>query len=189
MILYRVFSWNGSSRRGEAGGPLYVPRSRQGSGRHDNPELYGAVYCALEPVGCIAEALQPFRNQAVGPGDLERHPGMALALVELELSADVRLCNLDEPGELQRRSLRPSRIATLDRRLTQELAAHLFHEGLGGCLWWSVLESLWINATLFAERISGALAIRSGPRRLALADPDVGAAARRLGIRLTGAET
>ncbi|MFZ0429122.1 MAG: hypothetical protein WAO20_13465, partial [Acidobacteriota bacterium] len=62
-------------------------------------------------------------------------------------------------------------------------------EGLGGCLWWSVLESLWINATLFAERVSGALAIRSGPRRLALADPEVEAAARRLGIRLTGTET
>lgn len=184
MILYRVFSWDGSSQGSEVGGPLFVPRSKQGSGRHDNPELYGATYCSVDPVACIAETLQPFRNQDVEERDLRRRPGSTLALVQLQLAEGLQLCDLDEPEELGRRALRPSRVATLDRHLTRKIAAGLFREGFAGFLWWSVLESLWINATLFSERVETELEVTAGPRELQLTDTEVRAAARRLGVRL-----
>jgi hypothetical protein len=184
MIFYRVFSWDGSSQGRNEGGPLYVPKSRQGSGRHDNPELYGAVYCSMDPVACIAEALQPFRNQSVEERDLRRRPRSNLALVQLQFDDRLPICDLDEPKELSRRRLRPSRVATLDRRLTQEVAAGLFRDGFAGFLWWSVLESLWINATLFAERAETTLVVTADPRVLHLTDEEVAAAARRLGVRL-----
>ncbi len=161
-----------------------MPRSMQGSGRHDNPELYGAVYGSVDPVSCVAEALQPFRNQAVNDPDLRRKPNRTLALVQLELADAVGICDLDNPEELQARHLRPSRVAAMDRHLTQEIAANLFRDGYAGFLWWSILESLWINTTLFAERTEPGLKVKSGPSQLQTGSPEVVAAARRLGIRL-----
>lgn len=129
-----------------------MPRNRQGSGRHDNPSLYGAFYCSLDPVSCIAEALQPFRGQTFDQRDLERHVNWILALARFELSGQIALVDLDDPRQLDARKLRPSVVATADRRRTQNLAARIFEDYAIGFLWWSTLESLWINCTLFRER-------------------------------------
>ncbi len=184
MTLHRVFTWDGSTDGDVAGGPLFVPRRRQGSGRHDNPELYGAFYCSLEPASCIAEALQPFRNQSVAQSDLSRSDGLCLALARYDLGVDADLADLDDPLALHCRGLRPSQVATLERQLTQRTAARIYEEGAAGLLWWSVLESLWINATLFLERVRENLATADRPVVLSVDDPRVVAVAGKLGIRL-----
>jgi len=184
MKLFRAFGWDGRSRGAASGGPLFVPRVHQGSGRHDNPELYGAFYCALDPVSAVAEALQPFRNQSLEEGDFVRGKNRRLALSAFEVTDSILVFDLDDPSELARRSLRPSRVATFDRTVTQDLAAALFTEGGSGFLWWSVLESQWINATLFAERVTGSIRLLDGPRQLGPRDYEVSAAARRLGIQI-----
>jgi len=56
-LLYRCFGWLRAANLREPGGALYVPRDHQGAGRHDNPDLYGALYLSESPVGAIAELL------------------------------------------------------------------------------------------------------------------------------------
>ena len=61
------------------------------------------------------------------------------------------LVDLDNPVVLGRGRLRPSQVATRDRRLTQPQARALFeqHPDVAGLRWWSTHEALWANVTLF----------------------------------------
>ena len=56
-----------------------------------------------------------------------------------------------EPVVLRRERLRPSRVATRDRLITQPQALALQdrHRTAAGLRWWSVYEGVWINVTLF----------------------------------------
>jgi hypothetical protein len=133
-----------------------VPRDHQGAGRHDNPDLYGALYCSESPVGAAAELLARFRGvRELEPRHLRRF-GRPLALATLRLADDAALVDLDDPGELQRRELRPSQVATRTRAVTQRQAAAIF-AGPGeraGLRWWSTLESTWIDVTLFDRALA-----------------------------------
>lgn len=182
MELFRVFSWSRKAKPDEPGGALYAPRGRQGSGRHDNPDLYTAFYCAREPVSCVAESLQFFRSQRLTAIDLIRSSNRVLALVSLKL--DPRLVDLDAPSQLVEREIRPSQVATTRRRTTQRIAADLYREGVGGFLWWSTLEASWINCTLFWERVTHQISVEQKPQELRLDNPTVVAAAQRLGVQL-----
>lgn len=161
-----------------------MPRNRQGSGRHDNPSYYGAFYCSLDSTSCIAEALQPFRGQTFTERDLQRYGNWILALATFELSDRAMLVDLDDPRQLDDRKLRPSGVATADRRRTQSLAAQIYTEDAAGFLWWSTLESLWINCTLFRERIRPYLQLVGTPVELSLNDASFFEAARRIGVGL-----
>jgi hypothetical protein len=151
LILHRVFPRDPRAAPTEPGGPLFWPRGLQGYGRHDNPELYACFYASEVRVSPVAEALAPFRGAGkVVPGMLERG-GRPLALAALELPDEVPLVDLDEPRTLVAEELRPSQVATRRRAVTQGQAARLFekHARAAGLRWWSSLESLWINVTLF----------------------------------------
>lgn len=160
MDLFRVFSWDGNSLDDRPGGPLHIPRSRQGSGRHDNPGIYGAIYASTDPVSAIAEAIQTFRSQTLVEEDLQRVPNRSLALVTLDVSKGALLMDLDDPRELVARNFRPSQVASSNRKLTRAQSLQIFQEGLGGFLWWSTLEASWINCTLFAERAEPFLSLK-----------------------------
>jgi hypothetical protein len=158
-----------------------VPRDHQGAGRHDNPDLYGALYLSESPVGAIAELLARFR----GVRELEerhlRRFGRPLALVTVTCEAPV--VDLDDPRVLQRQKLRPSEVATRTRAATQRQAASIFAlpDQPAGVRWWSTLESSWINVTLF-DRALARVEI-AGARALELADADVREASDFLGFR------
>ena len=74
-MLYRVFPWAPEAVATAEGGSLFVPRRLQGAGRHDNPDLYGALYFATSAESAIAERLQPFRGQELGGSNLRRADG------------------------------------------------------------------------------------------------------------------
>ena len=181
-MLYRCFGWLTKADSHEPGGALYLPRDHQGAGRHDNPDLYGALYLSESPVGAVAEQLARFRGiRALEERHLRRF-GRPLALASFALDEGV-LVDLDDPKILQRQRLRPSEVATGHRPVTQRQAAALF--GLpaapAGLRWWSSLEASWLNVTLF-DRALGAL--RLGPvRELTLSDPEVRDATDFLGLR------
>jgi hypothetical protein len=151
LILHRVFPRDPRAAPREPGGSLFWPRGLQGHGRHDNPELYACIYASETRLSPVAEALAPFR----GAGELDREMlergGRPLALATLELPDELPLVDLDDPPTLGAEGLRPSQVATRRRSLTQAQAAALFdkHERAAGLRWWSSLESLWINVTLF----------------------------------------
>lgn len=183
-MLYRLFPWDPNVSPGEAGGPLYNPRRQQGSGRHDGPALYGALYVSRSEHSPIAEWLAAFRGQSLTADDFARTDGRTWALASFDDGRLPALPDLDEPAELVRRSLRPSSVATHRRPITQRLAADLFAEEVVGFAWWSTLEAGWSNVTLFAERTLPLLSIADTPRVLRIDDPLVGQAAAAVGVRL-----
>ena len=183
MILYRCFAWNATARPDAPDGPLWFPQPFQGEGRHDNPQSYGCLYLADRPLSCIVEQLAPFRGQRFTAGILRRR-GLPLALAAFELDAGARLLDLDDPEVLRRERLRPSRVATRQRDVTQPQALDLFrrHPDAAGLRWWSSWEALWANVTLF-DRAAAALRLRD-VQELTLETPALVEAADVFGLRI-----
>jgi hypothetical protein len=183
VILHRCLAWNERAAPDAADGALWFPRPYQGEGRHDNPGVYGCLYLSEQPLSCVVEQLARFRGQRLTPALLRRR-GLPLGLAELELPDDTELVDLDEPAVLRRERLRPSRVATRERTITQPQARAL-HEKYGeaaGLRWWSTFESQWLNVTLF-DRATSVLRLVS-VRELEVADDEIAAAAEVLGLRL-----
>jgi hypothetical protein len=160
---------------------LWYPRELQGAGRHDNPDLYGCIYGALEPLSVVVEALAPFRASGNLSDSMLVRAGSRLGLSEID--ADVEVLDLDDPAVLRRERLRPSRVATRRREVTQPIAAALYekHPDAGALSWWSTLEASWQNVTVF-DRVARRLKLRS-TAVLTLDHPVVREAADFLGLR------
>ena len=182
-MLYRVHRAIPGAAPTERGGPLYVPRDRQGAGRHDDPTRYGSYYAARTPEAAVAEMLQPFRGRDLADADLALVGGAAQTLAILDDTLLGPLTDLDDPAVLTGRGWRPSRVASKDRAVTQPMAVAAFEDGALGLSWWSTLDAAWTNVTLFAERsiAVGALTV-TGTERLTIRHPAVQAAAAHLGI-------
>lgn len=177
--LYRTFTvWP------DRGDPLAVARGYQGGGRHDNPDVYGALYASRSPVSAVAEALRRFRGREVGGRPLERADGGRLSLATVDDSGLDGLVDLDDPAALGARSLRPSVVATRGREITQPIALSIYREGGEGFEWWSTVEASWINLTLFAERAVPKLNVVGDPEVLDRRHPAVLSAAEAIGVRL-----
>jgi hypothetical protein len=119
----------------------------------------------------------------VAEQDLETG-GRRRALAALEERDIPSLLDLDDPRNLVERTLRPSGVATRNRRVTRRLALSVFEEGVAGFEWWSTIEASWINVTLFAERVLGNLRLIGEPEVLTLGHPAVRQAAEATGILL-----
>lgn len=169
MILYRCFAWDARARQTGPDGPLWFPRSFQGEGRHDNPDVYGCLYLTDRAVSAVVEQLARFRTQRLSPSLLRRR-GLPLAVAALALGEDAELVDLDDPAVLRRERLRPSRVATRDRTVTQPQARSLHerHPTAAGLRWWSVYEASWMHVTLF-ERAARQLKVQD-VRALAVED-------------------
>ena len=91
--------------------------------------------------------------------------------------------DLDEPAVLRRQRLKPSRVATRDRAITQPQARTLYERdpSIAGLRWWSTFESLWANVTFFdrAQRLVRLLSVRA----LTIDDHAVAEAADFFGLR------
>lgn len=182
MILYRTFARDRDARPAEAGGPLWFPRRRQGGGRHDNPERYGCLYASEDQSAGVAEVLSRFLGEPALAPWMVRREGRPLALATIELPDDAEFVDLDHPPVLTRERLRPSLVATRQRELTQPQALAIYerHPRAVGLRWWSTLESLWANVTLF-DRAAPSLSVVD-VRELNLTDPAVTEAAEFLGL-------
>ncbi len=183
MILHRCFAWNAAARHDAPDGPLWFPRLFQGEGRHDNPDVYGCLYLADRAVSCLVEQLAAFRGQRLTAGILRRR-ALPLALATIELAGDATLLDLDDPAILRRERLRPSRVATRQRPVTQPQALDLYrrHPEAAGLRWWSTWEALWANVTVF-DRAAPALRVVD-VRELTLDDPALVDAADLFGLRI-----
>lgn len=178
-MLFRVFGWSPDT----PADPFRVPRTRQGGGRHDDPERYTALYLAREAVGAVAEAIQAFRGQELTAAAFVRPDGTRRSLAVVDDTALPPLVDLDDPAVLVERGLRPSGVATALRRVTQRIAGDAFDDGATGLSWWSTLEASWTNVTLFRERLAVLPnVVEAAPLTVDL--PAVVEAAERLGIRL-----
>jgi hypothetical protein len=168
----------------EDGGSLYVNRSLQGWGRHDNPSMFGALYASRRPESAVAERIKPLQGRILTDAHFVRADQRPYALATLDDEALPDVIDLDDPEQLLRLGIRPSMVATQDRAFTQPIAASIFEEGGAGLGWWSTLEASWANVTLFAERTVDRLQVVGPPVPLNVTHPMVLAAAEFLGIRL-----
>jgi hypothetical protein len=181
-VLYRLFPSLPGAGPTDPGGALFVPRSDQGGGRHDNPDAYGALYLSRVPTSSVAELLIVLRTQLVLPHHLTAE-GSPYAIASIEESS-LELVDLDDPRNLASRSLRPSGVATRVRRSTQRLAMGLHEEGVDGFEWWSTIEASWINVTLFGDQVTGRLSVIGEPEPLTVNSPLVREAADAVGVIL-----
>ncbi|MDQ4006041.1 MAG: RES domain-containing protein [Actinomycetota bacterium] len=184
-MLYRLFPATPGASPTEPGGALYVPRLDQGRGRHDNPDVFGAMYFSRELVSPIAEYLKDLLGQRLDPSHL-RSEGFPRAIAAVNESDVTGIVDLDDPANLEARALRPSIVATRDRRTTQSIATRVWEEGASGLEWWSTIEASWINVTLFAERTVDRLVVVDEPEVLTSDHPAVVQAARMVGLEVPG---
>lgn len=182
MRLWRTVPLDRRAAAEEPGGALWFPREQQGYGRHDNPDLYGCLYVSEDAVSAVAEALAAFRGTGALTASMLIRLGRPLALAELEIADDAVVIDLDEPKLLGSAGLRPSRVATRHRPITQGIAADLYSadDDAVGLRWWSTIESTWINRTLF-DRAAGVLTLVD-VAELRIDDPVVRDAAVLLGL-------
>jgi len=184
MDLFRLFLWDGKSRGASSGGPLFVPRDRQGAGRHDIPETDGVLYGSWVAISTVAEAIKSFRGRTIG-GDFFRRPdGLVLAIAPLEPDDRAVIVDLNDPRNLVKRGLTPAKMATFHGQTTQDIARRLYDEGAAGFSWWSALEAEWQNVTLFESRVKKHLKVKDAPIVLHARLPEVQEAAQRLVITL-----
>jgi hypothetical protein len=183
VILHRCFAWDRAACPDAQDGPLWFPRIFQGEGRHDNPDTYGCLYLADRAVSCVVEQLAAFRGQRL-TASLLRRRSLPLALATIELDEAATVIDLDDPAVLRRERLRPSRVATRSRTVTQPQALALYHEhaDAAGLRWWSTWEALWANVTVF-DRAAGSLRL-TDVRELTLDDPVVLEAGEFFGLRV-----
>lgn len=149
----------------------------QGAGRVDNPGLYRVLYAGDSATGAVAERfgnLSAWTESMFGTGSALA--GMRMALVEYEAEA-LRVLDLDDPAALLERRLRPSRIVTPERTVTQQWARSIHEETLwDGVRWWSYWDSRWSSFGIWTT--TGVVPVRVTP--LSRADPAVQEASRRL---------
>jgi hypothetical protein len=141
------------------------------------------VPLADRPLSCVVEQLARFRGQRL-TASLLRRRGLPLALAALELEDDAQLVDLDDPAVLRRERLRPSKVATRERDVTQPQALALYerHPQAAGLRWWSTYESLWANVTIF-DRAKPRLRVVD-VRELTLDAPAVVEAAARFALQV-----
>ncbi len=182
MILWRLLPWRADAALAEPGGALWFPRELQGAGRHDNPDRYGCLYVAEDPVATVLEALAPFRGTGVLSAAALVRAGLPLALARLSLAGDRQPLDLDDPSVLLNTDLRPSTVATNDRAVTQAYAARLFdeHPDAVGLRWWSTLEASFANLTLY-DRAAASMGL-DGVEPLTIAHAATRDAAEMLGL-------
>ena len=71
-------------------------------------------------------------------------PGSVRALVEYEVGDHAQICDLDDARRLTDLGLRPSRVVTRDRDVTQAWARKLYDDGhFAGVRWWSYYNPDW----------------------------------------------
>jgi hypothetical protein len=182
LRLWRALPLDRRAEAEESGGALWFPRLQQGGGRHDNPDLYGCLYVAEEPVSAVAELLAPFRGTGrLLPAMLVRYD-KPLSLAALDLEDGITVIDLDDPATLLATDLRPSQVATRRREVTQRQAAKVYevHPNAFGLRWWSTLESSWINWTIF-DRAAPSLELVA-TEELTVDHPVVAEAAELLGL-------
>lgn len=148
--LYRVIAWNPQAQAGHVGHPLHVPLSRQGHGRIDNPDVYGVLYASDRPEGAVAEqfgAHPVWSPRMFKARDITTPRFYALCRFRLD---DDRILDLDDPRALLERALRPSRVVTREREITQGWARDIHAEQEWvGVSWWSYYDPTWTSVGLW----------------------------------------
>lgn len=143
MLLYRVFAYLPSARRGTSGHPLYV-HPGQGNGRWDNPAHYLAWYMAQEPSSAVGEVFADIVTWRDEMFAFPQIPAAKRALGVYRLADDLPYVDLDDAQTLAERGMRPSQVVERNRPYTQAKALEIYQEQrFRGIRWWSLHRPQW----------------------------------------------
>ncbi len=143
MLLYRIFPYVPSARKGEAGHPLYV-HPDQGKGRWDNPSWYLAFYLAQEPTSAVGEVFAHISVWRKEMFAFPQIPGADRALGVYQLADDLPYVDLDDAQTLVERKMRPSQVVERNRPYSQGKALEIYQEKKwNGIRWWSFHRPQW----------------------------------------------
>jgi hypothetical protein len=148
--LHRVLPYLESAAAGAPGHPLHIPAST-GANRVDNPDIYDALYLGDSPLCAVAEAFGWAPRWSAGLlRGTPSLPGSVRALISYDLDQDAAVCDLDDADRLSRLGLRPSRVVTPNRSITQAWARELFDtREFAGARWWSYYNPDWGSVGLW----------------------------------------
>ncbi len=167
-----------------SGGPLYVPRDKQGNSRHDIPQLTGVLYTATTPQSPLAETIKFYRGQTITDRFFIVRKEFHKALVSLDLEDKMPLADLGNAAFLVKRNFSLSESVSRDRQMTQKIAERLYNEEFSGIRWPSTLNSSWTNVSLFADRCQRHLSIVDQPKKLTTKMSDLLEVAHGLGVSI-----
>lgn len=138
-------------------------------------------YLASSSVHAVTEVLQGLRGHGL-ESEAVRKRVIALALVEVTVTLNARLVDLDDPGTLRALGIRPSEVAHPDRLVTQGIARRVHELGAPGLAWWSRFRGDWVSRVLFLDRVKPRQFSWGRPDGLTITHPDVLFAAAELGL-------
>lgn len=183
MEIYRVFDWDEKKINNKnLGSPLYIPRERQGNGRHDIPDNDGVFYGSLNEISAISEALHPYINLKITDKIFHFKNGLVQSIARISL-VNAKLIDLTKAKDLLKLNISPQDVATLDRRTTRKISYNIYNLGVDGFKWYSALETQWTNLTLYESRIKNKLKLkRENIKPLSLNLAEVQQACKHLGV-------
>lgn len=186
MTLFRAFPFDASAQERDLGGALYVPPG--GKGRVDSllPRAYSVFYAASTPECAIAERFGAFdewdRELIEASPATPLLPNSRFAIAAYTAVTPLRLCDMDDARTLVERGLRPSKVVTKDRSVTQAWATKIHGNGAyAGISWWSYYEPSWQSVGVWSH---ADLRLSSDPELLSTRDPRVRSAALAIKRRL-----
>jgi hypothetical protein len=143
VLLYRIFPYLSSAKKGDPGHPLYL-HPGQGKGRWDNPDWYLAWYMAHDPTSAVGEV---FANVDTWRDEMFPFPqilGAQRALGVYQLADDLPYVDFDDAQTLVDRRMRPSQVIERNRPYTQGKALEVYREKKwNGIRWWSFHQPQW----------------------------------------------
>ena len=142
--LYRVIPLVSNAKKGEPGHPLFFPQN-QGLARIDNSGYYSVGYMAASGDCAVAETfgyLNSWDSQMLRP--IKTLPKSHWAVITYELGGGSEIFEMDDANNLQKLMVRPSRVVTRNRAVTQAWALKVFKGGQSvGVSWWSYYNPDW----------------------------------------------
>ena len=149
--LYRVLPFVPSAKKVELGHPLFFPPN-QGLARVDNSGHYAVGYLATSESCAVAEKfgfLSSWDSKMLRP--IKTLPESKWVVVTYNLSTEISIFDMDDAQNLQRLKLRPSRVVTRDRDITQGWALRIYKAGgNAGVSWWSFYNPDWTCVGLWS---------------------------------------
>jgi hypothetical protein len=183
LTLWRAFPWDPAAAPGDPFSPLHI-QTGQTSGRFDLHDRPPVLYLGESAEHALGELLQGFRGRAIGVAHLKRR-GRPLAVVEVRVPATIAGTVVDctDPSALSLHDIRPDRLASHDRGVTQAIARRLYGSGVPGFRWWSALTGDWHNVVLFADQAPASALEVGTPEQVTPAHPALARCAAMLGIK------
>ena len=156
-VYYRVGIYSDTAENpADNGHPLYR-WPHQGAGRSDDPRKeYLVLYLADTAEAAVAEAFGRYPEWRSAIFDVPPGAPHNARRALFTYQGEPRVCDLDDSRRLVECGLRPSRVVTRDRTVTQEWARAIYERSItegerefAGLSWWSYYNPDWSSIGLW----------------------------------------